>query len=79
MRFIRFQLGSGEKTYGWLYEDRVGVLEGTPFGEYRRQEAEIPSRLSGCWHLSFRGKLLQLVGIMLNMPRNLIIRCPKYR
>lgn len=42
MRFVRYRLGSSEPSYGWVYEDRVGPMEGSPFGEYRRLEAEIP-------------------------------------
>lgn len=42
MRFIRYQVGKEAARYGWIYEDRVGPLEGTPFGEYRRLEAELP-------------------------------------
>ena len=42
MRFVRYQIGQGEPRFGWVYEDRVGSLEGTPFGEFRRMEAEIP-------------------------------------
>ena len=44
MRFIRYQSGKEEPRYGWLLEDQVGPLEGTPFGEYRRLEADIPLR-----------------------------------
>lgn len=42
MRFVRYQIDQGEPRFGWVYEDRVGSLEGTPFGEFRRMEAEIP-------------------------------------
>jgi 2-keto-4-pentenoate hydratase/2-oxohepta-3-ene-1,7-dioic acid hydratase in catechol pathway len=42
MRFIRFQKGSNPPTFGWVLEDRIGLLEGTPFGEFRRLEAETP-------------------------------------
>lgn len=42
MRFIRYQLGSEPPQYGWIYEDKVGPIEGSPFGEYRRIEATIP-------------------------------------
>jgi 2-keto-4-pentenoate hydratase/2-oxohepta-3-ene-1,7-dioic acid hydratase in catechol pathway len=42
MRFIRYQSGSDSPRYGWVYEDRVGPIEGVPFGEFRRLEAEIP-------------------------------------
>jgi 2-keto-4-pentenoate hydratase/2-oxohepta-3-ene-1,7-dioic acid hydratase in catechol pathway len=42
MRFIRFSTADDAPRYGWLYEDRVGPIEGVPFGDYRRLEAEIP-------------------------------------
>jgi len=42
MRFVRYQAGVGQAGFGWIYEDRVGALDGTPFGEYRRLEAEMP-------------------------------------
>lgn len=44
MRFIRYQMGKEEPRYGWLLDDQVGPLEGNPFGEYRRLEADIPLR-----------------------------------
>lgn len=42
MRFIRYQMGSEAPRYGWLLGDQVGVIEGSPFSEYRRLEANIP-------------------------------------
>jgi 2-keto-4-pentenoate hydratase/2-oxohepta-3-ene-1,7-dioic acid hydratase in catechol pathway len=39
MRFVRFQSASQAPGYGWVLEDRVGPLEGSPFGEFRRLEA----------------------------------------
>jgi len=42
MRFVRYQTRSEPARFGWLYEENVGPLDGTPFGEYRRQEADIP-------------------------------------
>ena len=42
MRFIRYKTGSEAPRYGWIYEDRVGPIEGEPFGEFRRLDAEIP-------------------------------------
>ena len=41
MRFIRYQTGADAPRYGWVYDDRVGPIEGVPFGEFRRLEAEI--------------------------------------
>jgi 2-keto-4-pentenoate hydratase/2-oxohepta-3-ene-1,7-dioic acid hydratase in catechol pathway len=42
MRLIRYQSENDAPRYGWLYEDKVGQIEGTPFGEFRRLDAEIP-------------------------------------
>jgi len=42
MRFIRYTTGNEAPRYGWVYEDMVGPIEGVPFGEFRRLEAEIP-------------------------------------
>jgi len=39
MKFLRFQTKGIGKSYGWLHEDRVGLVEGNLFGEYRRLEA----------------------------------------
>lgn len=44
MRLIRYQMGKEEPHYGWMLEDQVGPLEGSPFGDYRRLEADIPLR-----------------------------------
>jgi 2-keto-4-pentenoate hydratase/2-oxohepta-3-ene-1,7-dioic acid hydratase in catechol pathway len=40
MRFIRFQDKSGENHFGWVLENRVGLVEGSPLGEFRRLEAD---------------------------------------
>jgi 2-keto-4-pentenoate hydratase/2-oxohepta-3-ene-1,7-dioic acid hydratase in catechol pathway len=42
MRIIRYTLRNEAPRYGWLFEDRVGPMEGSPFGEFRRMEADIP-------------------------------------
>lgn len=42
MQFIRYQRGGLAPNYGWILEGKVGLLEGSPFGEYRRLEADIP-------------------------------------
>jgi len=39
MRLVRYQSGNEPPAYGWLFEDRVGMIEGSPFGDYRRLEA----------------------------------------
>lgn len=42
MRFVRYAMGNDAPRYGWILEDRIGAIDGMPFGEYRRLEAEIP-------------------------------------
>jgi 2-keto-4-pentenoate hydratase/2-oxohepta-3-ene-1,7-dioic acid hydratase in catechol pathway len=42
MRFVRYQYGSDAPTYGWVLGDRVGPLDGSPVGEYRRLDADTP-------------------------------------
>jgi 2-keto-4-pentenoate hydratase/2-oxohepta-3-ene-1,7-dioic acid hydratase in catechol pathway len=46
MRFIRFQKNKETPHFGWILNDSsgmtVGSIEGTPFGEFRRLEADQP-------------------------------------
>ena len=42
MQIIRYQIGAREPRLGWLLGDMVGPLEGTPYGEYRRLDADVP-------------------------------------
>jgi len=42
MKFIRYQFQDDEPRFGWIYGDKVGPIDGSIFGEYRRLEAEIP-------------------------------------
>ncbi len=42
MRFIRYQSGKDAPRYGWIYEDKVGPVDGSIFDEYRRLEATLP-------------------------------------
>lgn len=47
MRIIRYQASKegrsrGNPQYGWVFEDRVGPIEGDPYGEFRRLEADLP-------------------------------------
>lgn len=39
MRFVRFTTKNLEPSFGWVMNDRVGLIEGDLFGEYRRMEA----------------------------------------
>ncbi len=42
MRFVRYSVGAEKPRYGWVFQDKIGPLEGEPFGEYRRLEAGMP-------------------------------------
>jgi hypothetical protein len=42
MRIVRFQAEGGAPQYGWLLEDKVGGIQGDPFGRYRRRDADKP-------------------------------------
>ena len=39
MRLIRYQTAPGSARFGWVFEDRVGPVEGSIFGEFARAEA----------------------------------------
>jgi 2-keto-4-pentenoate hydratase/2-oxohepta-3-ene-1,7-dioic acid hydratase in catechol pathway len=41
MRIVRYQLEDNQPRFGWLHEDKIGLLDGSPFGEYRRLEADL--------------------------------------
>lgn len=41
MRFIRYQTRTDPPHFGWILEDTVGPIEGSPFDEFRRLEAEL--------------------------------------
>jgi 2-keto-4-pentenoate hydratase/2-oxohepta-3-ene-1,7-dioic acid hydratase in catechol pathway len=42
MRIVRYQIKNEAPAFGWIFENKVGGIEGNIFGEYRRLEAEIP-------------------------------------
>jgi 2-keto-4-pentenoate hydratase/2-oxohepta-3-ene-1,7-dioic acid hydratase in catechol pathway len=42
MRIVRYQQKNLPPKYGWIFEDNIGEIEGSIYGEYRRQEARIP-------------------------------------
>ena len=42
MRFIRYQTKTEPARYGWVFEGKVGAMEGLPYAEFRRQEASLP-------------------------------------
>jgi 2-keto-4-pentenoate hydratase/2-oxohepta-3-ene-1,7-dioic acid hydratase in catechol pathway len=39
MRIVRYSTPGNPPAYGWVTEDRLGVLDGNPFGEFQRREA----------------------------------------
>lgn len=39
MRIVRYQKGSEPPRLGWLLEDAVGPIEGSPYGDFHRLEA----------------------------------------
>jgi 2-keto-4-pentenoate hydratase/2-oxohepta-3-ene-1,7-dioic acid hydratase in catechol pathway len=42
MRFVRYQTEEKSPRYGWLFEDKIGDIEGNLFGEFRRLDATTP-------------------------------------
>jgi 2-keto-4-pentenoate hydratase/2-oxohepta-3-ene-1,7-dioic acid hydratase in catechol pathway len=42
MRIVRYQVANQPAAYGWLYEESIGPIEGSPFEEFLRREAITP-------------------------------------
>jgi 2-keto-4-pentenoate hydratase/2-oxohepta-3-ene-1,7-dioic acid hydratase in catechol pathway len=42
VRVIRYQFKDETPRYGWILDDKIGEIEGDPFGEYRRLPADRP-------------------------------------
>lgn len=42
MRLVRYITANTGPQFGWVLEDRIGQVEGSPFGEYYRSEATLP-------------------------------------
>jgi 2-keto-4-pentenoate hydratase/2-oxohepta-3-ene-1,7-dioic acid hydratase in catechol pathway len=42
MRIVRFKVEGKAPKYGWLLDDKVGEIDGDPFGKYRRRDATTP-------------------------------------
>ena len=38
MRIIRFKNKTGEIQFGWINQEKVGIIQGDPYGEFRRFE-----------------------------------------
>jgi 2-keto-4-pentenoate hydratase/2-oxohepta-3-ene-1,7-dioic acid hydratase in catechol pathway len=41
MRIIRYQSASQPAAFGWVKEDKIGNIEGSPFAQFSREEANI--------------------------------------
>lgn len=39
MRIVRYQVKGEAPKFGWLLEDKIGEIEGDPFGSFKRKEA----------------------------------------
>jgi 2-keto-4-pentenoate hydratase/2-oxohepta-3-ene-1,7-dioic acid hydratase in catechol pathway len=42
MRLIRYQTNKELPQYGWINNENVGRIDGSPFGEFQRAEATLP-------------------------------------
>ena len=40
MQYVRYQTATDQPRFGWVLGGKVGEVQGTPFGEFRRMEAE---------------------------------------
>lgn len=41
MRFVRYQHKKDHPRFGWILDDKIGPIEGSPFHEFRRLEAAL--------------------------------------
>jgi 2-keto-4-pentenoate hydratase/2-oxohepta-3-ene-1,7-dioic acid hydratase in catechol pathway len=67
MRYVRYQLGFVGPKNGWILDDKVGELQGSPFGEYRRMEAEVELSRVTLLPPVVPGKI---IGILRNFPES---------
>jgi 2-keto-4-pentenoate hydratase/2-oxohepta-3-ene-1,7-dioic acid hydratase in catechol pathway len=42
MRLVRYQYKKDAPCFGWYLNEQIGKIDGDPFGDYRRLEANIP-------------------------------------
>ena len=42
MKILRYETRTDSATFGWLLDNRVGAINGDPFGSFRRLEASLP-------------------------------------
>jgi 2-keto-4-pentenoate hydratase/2-oxohepta-3-ene-1,7-dioic acid hydratase in catechol pathway len=41
MKIVRFKDNNNEINYGWIHQEKIGLIQGDPFGEFRRFEATL--------------------------------------
>lgn len=41
MKIVRFKDNNNEINYGWIHQEKIGLIQGNPFGEFRRFEAAL--------------------------------------
>jgi 2-keto-4-pentenoate hydratase/2-oxohepta-3-ene-1,7-dioic acid hydratase in catechol pathway len=41
MRIIRYQTASQPATFGWVTDDKIGIIAGSPFAQFSRGEADL--------------------------------------
>ncbi len=58
MRIVRFQRPGEAPAYGWIYEEKIGLIEGDIFGDFRRSEARIALDRVRLLHPVLPGKIL---------------------
>ncbi|HVP20978.1 MAG TPA: fumarylacetoacetate hydrolase family protein [Anaerolineaceae bacterium] len=75
MRYVRYEVGFVGPKYGWILEDKVGELQGTPFGEYRRMEADLPIERVRLLPPVLPGKI---IGIHQNFPGSVTDAAPEF-
>ena len=59
MRIVRFRRDPNElPIWGWMADDRIGVLDGSPFDEFRREEALFPLQEAQLLAPAMPGKII---------------------
>ena len=63
MRIVRYQMleefsRQEAPRFGWIYENKIGPIEGDIFSEYQRQEATIPLEEVRLFHPVVPGKII---------------------
>ena len=79
MRIVRYLYKNEEPAYGWVFENKVGDIEGNIFGEYRRLEAEIPLESVKLLAPRSRARSSASGGITPNTPRSWAMMSRRFR